>query len=242
MNNHYRSKDKEIIDFYFKNKRLIDQAKYQAKSVLLFLKKEAGVIERFDELCEKAIPSQNTVLFWSELTFVGKRKTFLLRFKIKLQQPQSVEYVGMVKSFPDGNVTVETCLVDKRALAMLVQQQIQTHIHGIMAEELFLKQFLLPLRRRFPDQIIRVHYAGDSKDRTRGIDFIIECKPPDLTESFEVQFNLKSSHRYIEKHKEKYPKVSTFVFKPSYLYNMDRLTETFFQFLAEVISNNVAHH
>lgn len=207
----------------------------------MYLKKEVKIIVRFSDLDEKVFPESNTVLYISRLDLMEIRKTFFIRFKIKLQEPQLVGYGASIRSFVDGNIAVESFLVDKKVLCDLVYQQISIILQGFIGEELFLNNFLYPLQKQFPKEIIRVHYAGNNNDRTRGIDFVVEYKSPDLTQSFDINFNLKSSHRYIEKHKEKYPTVSTFIFKPIYLQNKNRLTCKFFSFLKEVIANEVAH-
>lgn len=241
MKEKYEQRNREIIDFYYQKKPVIERVKSQITGVLMYLKKEVKIIERFGDLSEKVFPVENTVLYTSEVTLLGNRKTFFVRFKIKVQEPQLAGYGASARSFADGNIAIQSSLVSKKVLCDLLHQQITALLQGVMSEELFLNNFLYPLQKKFSHEIIRVHYAGSNNDRTRGIDFVVEYKPPDLTQSFDINFNLKSSSNYIEKHKARYPKVSTFIFKEKYLYNRSRLTNKFFAFLKEVIANEVAH-
>lgn len=238
----YPSKHRFAIEFYFSNKKVIDSAKYQAHAVLMYLQKRSRLITEPMEISEKLVISENTLIVRFAAVLVGINKNIILRFKIKLQQPQSTGYRGQVRTHVDGNVVIETMFTASvTGLTILVEQELQNYVEGILNEHSFLYDFLIPLQKRYPTKIIRAHYAGARSDLRCGVDFVVQYHPPDSLHAMEVRFNLKSSSVYIEKHKKRYPSVSTFIYRRNYLYDQKRLTRTFFGFLKDACTFSVAH-
>jgi hypothetical protein len=120
-----------------------------------------------------------------------------------------------------------------------IEKSIEGHVFGFNAENMFFKKFLLPLKERFPEQIPYVHWAGERKDSTEGVDFIVGYKPEELTQVVEVAFQYKTSLRFVGKHKKKYPDISLFVAHTNLLDNLFALKGNFFVFLKKHLTHKV---
>lgn len=106
--------------------------------------------------------------------------------------------------------------------------------------EYLFQEFLKDLCERHPKKIMSVHKASKEADMYYGIDFIVSFVDERFGKVWKVAFNLKSSQKYLQRHKERYPTVSTFSFKKIDFKDSDALKERFFSFM-EASRNAVVH-
>ncbi len=104
---------------------------------------------------------------------------------------------------------------------------------GARHERLFLEQFLSALKEQHPSIVPYVHYAGEQKDKKNGVDFVVGFRQND--EEYKVEFQLKSSNKYVLKHTERYPGKHLFVFHMKMLEDVEALTERFLSFLEQCV-------
>ena len=205
----------------------------------MYLKKTARVLKSFEHGKEQISPTRNTITYQYNVLLSNFERETSITFVVQLDSTKRA-FAGL-RSFADGAIVAEATSTQVFVLGQIIEQEIKDQNFGIESEEIFLTEFLLPMKRRWSDEILYVHYAGKNKDFKCGVDFIVGFKPAGLDNVFEVKFNLKSSERYIEKHKARYPGISTFVFKRRYLEDWKRLRCTFFIFLKRAVQEKVVH-
>lgn len=237
-NKHHQS----ATDFYFNNKTKIAYTKKTTLIIMMSLKKGHKIISHFDEVRFSVDNNLNLVIVIYK-AYLPTGFDFRVTFKISLSDSPSGNAVVEIKSFCNRDITVKAGSFSKKDdIVDLIQKRISTMSFGLESEAIFYQRFLLPFKKRLPNQIIFVHYAGKNNDLKKGVDFEVGFRPVGQHNTFSVDFNLKSSDRYLEDHKRKHPKVSTFIFKRNFLFNWNTLKVNFFHFLNEVIKLEVAHH
>ncbi len=120
---------------------------------------------------------------------------------------------------------------DMKLLQSKLKEIVSTWAYGQKNEMVFYKKFLLSLLQKYPTIFINVLQATEQEDMVQGFDFIIWFPARNDSEIVEVKFNLKSSDKFLEKHKRVYPTVSTFIFREDNLKDINNLTIRFINFL-----------
>jgi len=119
---------------------------------------------------------------------------------------------------------------DSTILKRMMYARLAQWVKGAKSEKLFYQEFLVNLPQKYL-RISSVYPSGKQADIVKGVDFVICFYSMLFWEPVKICVNLKSSDMFIEKHKEKYPTISTFIFKPWQLQDMKALERRFLHFL-----------
>ena len=217
----------EEFDFHLKYEKEIRQSDNMSNVSMLILKNEEKIIKRFTK--QKSLVSERK----KESEHVFEVISFrIISITIKISLLNRDNKFLELKSFPDGNIKVSASIFcDSKDIALLIKNEIEKHRLGFEHEQLFETVFLEKLKFDYPTLIVFANRASKHSDRKRGIDFLVGYKPPGQDNVFTVSFNLKSSHAYIKKHKERYPSVSTYIFYKEMLDDYKKMKNFFFRFL-----------
>lgn len=223
-------------DFYEKNKFKIEKARKIAPRVLMHIKKNERLILSFDDLNKTRASSNDESLECEYGVTVSKIKTVI---KIKFRINLSFDFASSVESFSDGNILVRKSFQrqDEDLMMSLLADAIKSFIVGKTAEKVFYESFLKELPQH--SEVINVYRSGERDDMKKGIDFVVFVRSGG--NKFQINFNLKSSANFVEEHKVKYPKVSTFIFNPKHLRDRRSLSDRFFKFLHTSAKKGVVH-
>lgn len=126
---------------------------------------------------------------------------------------------------------------DANDLYFPLRYQLRTWNTGSANEVLFLA-FLQSLKSRYA-RITRAYKTNEREDRKLGIDFVVCFLSKPYYEEKRVLFNIKSSEHFLERHKERFPNISTFVFKKAYAESEDGLKSQFLRFLVRASKETV---
>lgn len=210
----------------YEEKRVRDSQRH-AKCILRHLK-ERSVIYSFEEIgiCFDKKTDITKVKLELKASIIGN---FLLTLSF---QGVNRDLFFLKSNFIDNILVISLPLYSKYQITKLsVEKELKSQIMGVKNEKVFLNDFLTPLSKK-SDSIAYAHHSSNRSDVKGGVDFVVGFKPKGQENVFEVKFNLKSSQRYLDKHIEKYPNVSTFVFSPLFLQDQHRLKKEFFRFLS----------
>lgn len=175
--------------------------------------------------CSLPYLSTHSVYFYFKINFQNKSATII-------EKKQSATYCNVeMSSFFDENV-----------LRRIITSRISQWVKGAKNEDLFYEKILKPLlTRSTKKRILQVYRVGERKDKLKGIDFSVHfLKTPDYSTE-KVSFNLKSSDKFLEKHQQRYPNISTFIFAPWHLREVEKTTRRFLRFMSTA-QNEVCHH
>ncbi len=118
-----------------------------------------------------------------------------------------------------------------------VRHQLVIWNTGALTETLFLS-FLQSISSRY-SRIVRVYKTSVYSDKVLGIDFVVCLLTKPYYEEKKIFFNVKSSENFLEKHKSKFPNISTFVFSKMYLSDENALEKNFLRFLIRASKETV---
>ncbi|MEK7228058.1 MAG: hypothetical protein AAB681_01735 [Patescibacteria group bacterium] len=122
----------------------------------------------------------------------------------------------------------------QKKIAEEVREMLEKQIKGF-EKEILLEKFLVRLKMEYPTLILYANHVSINADRKRGVDFVIGYKPIGKENVFTIEFNLKSSQAFLERHIQRYPKISTYVLRVDDLNDYARMKNIFFRFLDEAI-------
>jgi len=126
-----------------------------------------------------------------------------------------------------------------------VEKIIRLHLRqierGLFNEWLFYEKVLKKLIKLHPEEFHSIKKGTLMEDKFYGIDYKVYVKKKDPEKIVMIKFNLKSSHRFISRHKKVYPLVSTFVFTKTHMRAPVKLQLRFLEFLAKA-QYAVTHH
>jgi hypothetical protein len=228
----------EEIDFWYKHGEKIRYLTKQTENILFGLKKQ-GWINSFEEeqklKCYGA-PDGFRLLFLCRVPYADQH-TVKLRFQYALNR--NFKKMKLEQRSRFANFVIDANMPKERIYTRVCTALANWKL-GVTNETLF-ELFLKGLADDFPDRITHTFKTGKKDDADRGIDFIIRYLMRPEYQTKEVGFNLKSSTRHLEKHRERYPQVSTFVFMKENLQNEAALRRRFFKFLFAA-SREVVHY
>lgn len=224
--------------------------KTEAKKLLCYEHKD--VVQKLQKLSRRVLWAlkERQLISWYELTDERtsfKKETLYLSYNMTLSTRSKKIYGIDFELGFDSQITPSPFQVTTYAEKMVVQtshpwdeaalmeecrRKLEPQLRGILREELFLG-FLLNLKKTQWRRITHVHHASNYHDKKKGIDFIVYYRCHKNTH--EIPFNLKSSSRYLDKHKARYPGISTFTFREAYLENREKLARIFFSFLNDAL-------
>ena len=201
---------------------------------MLSVMKNRRLIRSFKRMEEKVSQKRKSVVMKYEL--YTKYKTIAIVFRVVLEDADKDIPVKIISFF---NVTFLHIHMCKESVLFALGEEIRRQTVGIENEHTFLKKFLLPTKKMYASTISYIYHASEKADTKDGIDFTVGFIPPGTDNVFPIHFNLKSSDKFIDKHKKRYSKVSTFVFKSHYLENCGKLRKNFLAFLNAAVHETV---
>ncbi len=237
--------EEESFAFFGENRHRITLAREMVRKTLLSLKFRKNFIGWFDinsdnvsHVKKRIVISATTQLNQRYASILGAQEMKMVFFVSLENLPAVVERISFDRPSVEMSVNLNFRTFSS-VVVSAIEKSIEGHVFGFNAENMFFKKFLLPLKERFPEQIPYVHWAGERKDSTEGVDFIVGYKPEELTQVVEVAFQYKTSFRYVGKHKKKYPDISLFVAHTNLLDNLFALKGNFFVFLKKHLTHKV---